>query len=30
MFFVTEEVKETIIDFSKGTMMVLWTYFTLI
>ena len=24
MFFITEEVKETILDFSQGTVKVLW------
>ena len=30
IFFVTEEVKETISDFSQGTVKVLWICFTLI
>ena len=30
MFFITEEVKETVLDFSKGTLQVLWFYFVLI
>ena len=29
MFFITEEAKETILDFSLGTVKVLWSYFTL-
>ena len=29
-FFIFEEVKETIFDFSQGTVNVLWIYFTLI
>ena len=28
--FITEEVKETVLDFSKGTVKVLWFYFVLI
>ena len=30
MFFIIEEAKETIIDFPKGTVKVLWFYFVLI
>ena len=30
MFFTIEEEKETILDFSLGTIKVLWTNFTLI
>ena len=30
MFFTTEEAKETVLDFSKGTVKVLWFYFILI
>ena len=30
MFFIIEEVKETILDFSKETVKVLWFYFVLI
>ena len=30
VFFIIEEVKETILDFSQGTGKVLWIYFTLI
>ena len=30
MFFIIEEVKETILDNSQGTVKVLWNYFTLI
>ena len=30
MFFIIEETKETILDFSKGTVKLLWIYFTLI
>ena len=30
MFLITEEAKETILDFSQGTMKVLYIYFTLI
>ena len=30
MFFITEEVKETVLDFSNGTVKVLWFYFVLI
>ena len=29
MFFLTEEAKETVLDFSQGTVKVLWIYFTL-
>ena len=30
MFFIIEEGKETILDFSKGTVKVLWFYFIFI
>ena len=30
IFFITEEAKETILDFSEGTVRVLWIYFALI
>ena len=30
MFFIIEEVKETVLDFSKGTIKVLWFYFVLV
>ena len=30
MFFINEEGKETVLDFSKGTVKVLWLYFLLI
>ena len=30
MFFIIEEAKETILDFSKRTVKVLWSYFILI
>ena len=30
MFFIIEESKETILDFSKGIVKVLWIYFALI
>ena len=30
MFFIIEELKETVLDFSKGTDKVLWFYFDLI
>ena len=30
MFFITEEAKETILDFLQGTVKVLWIFFTLI
>ena len=30
MFFIIEEAKETVLDFSKGTVEVLWFYFVLI
>ena len=30
MFFIIEEANETILDFSQGTLKVLWIYFTLI
>ena len=29
-FFIIEELKETILDFSQGTVKVFWIYFTLI
>ena len=29
MFFIIEEVKEAILDFSHGTVKVWWIYFTL-
>ena len=29
MFFIIEEAKETVLDFSKGTVKVLWNYFVL-
>ena len=29
MFFITEEVKETVLDFSQGTVIVLYFYFDL-
>ena len=29
MFFIVEEAKETVLDFSKGTVKVLWFYFLL-
>ena len=29
-FFIIEEVKEAVLDFSKGTVKVLWFYFVLI
>ena len=29
MFFIMEEAKETILDFSQGTVRVLWFYFVL-
>ena len=29
MFFITEEAKETVLDFSKGKVEVLWFYFIL-
>ena len=29
-FFIIEEAKETILDFSQGAAKELWTYFTLI
>ena len=29
VYFITEEVKETVLDFSKGTIKVLWFYFVL-
>ena len=28
-FFIIKEAKETILDFSQGTVKVLWIYFTL-
>ena len=30
IFFITEEAKERVLDFSKGTVKVLWFYFVLI
>ena len=30
MFFIIEEAKQTVLDFSQGTVKVLWIYFTLI
>ena len=30
MFFSTEEAKETVLDFSKGAVKVLWFYLVLI
>ena len=27
MFFIIEETKETVLDFSKGTVKKLWFYF---
>ena len=30
MFFIIEEEKETVLDFSKGTVKALWFYFALI
>ena len=30
IFFIIEEAKETVLDFSKGTFEVLWFYFVLI
>ena len=30
MFFITEEAKETVLEFSKGTFKVWWFYFVLI
>ena len=30
MFFIIEEAKETVLDFSKGTVTVLWFYLVLI
>ena len=30
MFFIIEEAKETVLDFSKGTIKVLWLCFVLI
>ena len=29
MLFITEEAKETILDFSEGTVKVLWIYFNI-
>ena len=29
MYSITEEAKETVLDFSKGTLKVLWFYFVL-
>ena len=30
IFFIIEEAKETVLEFSKGIMKVLWFYFVLI
>ena len=30
IFLITEKAKETVLDFSKGTVKVLWLYFFLI
>ena len=30
MFFITEDAKETVLDFSQRTVQVLWIYFTLL
>ena len=30
MFFIIEEAKETVLDFSKWTVKALWFYFVLI
>ena len=30
MYFIIEEAKETVLNFSKGTVKVLWFYFVLI
>ena len=30
MFFIIEEAKETVFDFSKGTVKILWFYLDLI
>ena len=30
MLFIIERVKETVLDFSKGTVKVLWFYFVLV
>ena len=30
MFFIIEEAEETVLDFSKGAVKVLWFYFVLI
>ena len=30
IFFITEEVQETVLDFSRGTVKVLWFYFVFI
>ena len=30
MFFIIEEAKETVLDFSKETIKLLWFYFVLI
>ena len=30
LFFIMEEAKETVLDFSKGTVKLLWFYFVLI
>ena len=29
MFFITEDAKEAVLDFSKGTVKVLWFYFVI-
>ena len=30
MYLIIDDVKETVLDFSKGTDKVLWSYFVLI
>ena len=30
MLFITQEAKETVLDFSKGTVKLWWFYFVLI
>ena len=30
MFFIIEDAKETVLDFSQRTVQVLWIYFTLL
>ena len=30
IFFIIKEAKETVLDFSKGTVKILWFYFALI